>query len=216
MKRMIKSTESVLASSMSRIVEHLESDNIATLTSFITGNDERREENKKSLTNNENKKRNKELSKDLKSFGYSFIQVDGAYKQVGQSDPVKETSYFIICPKGYSLDSFTKDMINLAKKYEQESVIVWSYEDKKARMYETTDFKIYNNSITFNDFGINKAQDIAWTQFKNNWFSFEDISECEDIYTCTNVYEDNNDEFEPTTPVRRISSKRYKEFGEWY
>lgn len=156
--------------SMSRIYQHLKTDYVGCITSFITGNNPNRIVTNKARSHKENKKANKKLSADLQKLGYGFVRVTGYYQEEGSISPDKEESYFVICPKGISFENFAKSLVALARKYEQESIVVWN--TRQGWMLATDDFKEYKRVMTFNSFSIDKIREVAWTQFNNNWFMF--------------------------------------------
>ena len=203
----------LLEASLNRIRQHLETDNIATITSYITGDDSRRIVQKKRMSGNANRAQLKKLASDLKNLRYSFIRVDGEYKQAGQDEPVDEVSFFVICPEGVALETFTKDMINLAKRYEQESVIVWDYSEKVATLYGTDDFKTYHVWTRFRNFKLNDATAEVWTRFKGHWFTFTDSEN--ESYQPISVSETDIDYSNPVHPYR-LSHYRKEMFGKWY
>lgn len=214
--KVLEENEQLNESSINRILSHLQTNNIATITSYVTSDDDRRTVRKKKQSNNQNKKMNQKLAQDLKRLGYSFTRVDGEYTVRGYSEPFSEKSFFVICPDGYDLDQFTDDMKNLAKKYEQESVIVWSYVDHEAVLYGTDDFVRYVPWQKFNNFSM-KTMKIAWTKFKNHWFRFVndgDDENTDEHYILESEYFEN--EMGNDVPVYRISHYRQELFGKWY
>lgn len=77
----------------------------------------------------ENNIRKKSIVKDIKSLGYSYVPVFGGYKEDGQDRASLEKSFIVypynIQTKEYAdFDDFKRDMINLGKKYNQDSVLV--------------------------------------------------------------------------------------------
>lgn len=75
-----------------------------------------------------NRGRNSLIS-DLKRLGYSYVPVFCGYKEVGQEKASLEESfvvfpYDIATEKYDDFDNFKKNLINLGKKYEQESILV--------------------------------------------------------------------------------------------
>jgi hypothetical protein len=89
------------------------------------------------LTPAENKQRNKELENDIRKLGYGFIHIDGMWQECRQPNteykdcpedmkvPTQEKSYFI--------PNIPKDVIvNLGKKYQQDSVL-FADEETKAK-----------------------------------------------------------------------------------
>jgi hypothetical protein len=89
------------------------------------------------LTSAENKQRNKELENDIRKLGYGFIHIDGMWQECRQPNteykdcpedmkvPTQEKSYFI--------PNIPKDVIvNLGKKYQQDSVL-FADEETKAK-----------------------------------------------------------------------------------
>lgn len=207
----IDESQDLYESSMSRILSHLETNDVATITAFVTGDTEARPTTKKARSNNKNKAENKKLSKDLQKVGYSFTRVVGEYSQRDQDEPVSEISYFVICPKGYTNDMFTKDMINLARKYEQEAVVIWNHLEHEAVLYGTDDFVRYVPWETFDNFKIDDIESSVWTRHRSHKLTFTEDAE----YELMDVRDFESDQ-EATAPIYRISHIRKEMFGEWY
>lgn len=210
-------------SSMSRIRQHLEEDDIATITSFITEDNDRRINNKNRRSKKQNKKTNKELGEFLHYLKYSYVRVKGYYKEEEDErdsegnpivyPPVYEESFFVIKPAGRSLNAFVKDMTNFAKKYEQESVIIWNHETKEAAEYHTRDFQNYEVKRVYAGFSINTVQEIAWTQYKKDWFVFGE--EIDSDFVITEVEENFVNESD-RTKISSLMSRRKDLFGDAY
>ena len=172
MKRYIKSTEEIYASSMRRLLSHLDTENVATITAFITSEDERHPTKSKLQTAKQNRAANLDLSQDLNALHYGFSKVDGYYKEQNNNAPVLERSYFVVCPVNVAYENFRKTLIALARKYEQESVLIWSKDEQKAYLYGTTDDIHYTEWATFTTFNIDKAKEEVWSEFKSHHFVF--------------------------------------------
>ena len=201
---------------MSKVYEHLNDHDVAMITSFITSSNDDRIINKEYLSHNQNRKNNKDLAKAIRDLKYSFIRIVGYYSEGDNeegSEPVREESFFVINPEYRNYTVFTKDMVNLAKKFEQESVIVWNYNINTATCYETKDFKNYRATEGFKGFSIDKAREYAWTQFKKNWFEFgSDGIETYRIYNVSEYWKDPNDRMK----LVRLMFLREYYFGERY
>lgn len=180
MNNYIKSTEEIYASSMSRLLSHLDTENVATITAFVTSDDSRRSERPNKPSNKANKRANADLSNDLRGLKYGFTKVDGYYREEGLDEPILERSYYVICPKSIGYEKFAKSLIALARKYEQQSVLVWSYENQKATLYMTEDYSTYKAVETFNSFNVDGAKDEAWSEFRTHSISFSNVNE-EDV-----------------------------------
>ena len=126
----LNSTSDLYESSMSKVHEHLNDHDVAMITSFITSSNDDRIINKEYLSHNQNRKNNKNLAKAIRDLKYSFIRIVGYYSEGDNeegSEPVREESFFVINPEYRNYTVFAKDMVNLAKKFELESVIVWNH-----------------------------------------------------------------------------------------
>lgn len=156
----------ILGSSYSRILDHLDKHNVAMITAFRTST---------GRTAKENKMANADLSSDLQHLGYGFTKVDGYYDENRGTDgsvASKERSYYVICPSGISFENFKKTLIALAKKYQQQSVLIWSVEAQRATLYGTEDYHSYTEWDSFSDFNTDAAEAIAWTAFDGHELSF--------------------------------------------
>ena len=178
MKILIKcSSEPVMGSSYSRVLQHLETNNVAMITAFRTTT---------CRTAKANKVANADLSADLQRLGYGFTRVDGYYDEnCGRDGSVadKERSYYVICPRGISYENFEDSLIALAMKYQQQSVLVWSMDKQKATLWGTEDYEDYDLWETFSSFNTDQSEAIAWTAFKGHELSFSNkvIESCTDL-----------------------------------
>lgn len=173
----------ILGSSYSRIMQHLDKNNVAMITAFRTST---------GRTTKENKLANSELSSDLQRLGYGFTRVDGYYDEDRGKDgsvASKERTYYVICPDGISYDNFEKSLIALAKKYEQQSVLVWSVEAQKATLFGTDDYITYTVWDTYSDFDTDQAEAVAWTAFHGHELSFSNkVIESSTSWTVASKY----------------------------
>ena len=155
----------------------LSNKDLATITSFITNEDPNRPDAKTELSIEENRARNRRLMNDLREKDYGPRPVTGMY--VTQNTPAGsesgsdiEESYFVVRPDDISFEDFTNDMINLAKEYEQESVIVWNHIDKIAKMYRTQDYENYKVIDEFRAFAFDDIVQRARTAYGKHFFTF--------------------------------------------
>ena len=225
--KLIKLSEAMdlYESSMSRIYQHLEEDDIATITAFVTEDNDSRIDFKKSRNLKKNRGANRDLGKVLRSLGYSYIKLIGYYKEEGkkgedgkvvQLPPIREESFFVIKPAGREYKVFVEDMVNMANVFEQESVIVWNHETGVATMYATSDFENYKKALTFKGFKINKVREIAWTQFKKDWFAFgadEDNSTSEIAKVEDHIIKESANSH---TKLSSLALRKKMAFGKYY
>lgn len=147
---------------------------IGCITSFVTSNNSDRADRPTAQSHKKNKSANKQLSKALQSYGFGFSRVSGAYKEENSDSVASEETYFVICPKDMSFDDFTDTLLKLARKFEQESIVVWNGPEKKGYLLGTEDFRKYQTWAKFSSFSINKIRDVAWTEYKRHWFAFNE------------------------------------------
>lgn len=105
--------------SLSRVVSHIKNRTFCLITAF-----------RGHLTREENLKRNKELTIELKKLKFGFFQVNGKFVQSDHADGKKifaqEDSFFVIGPdlNDNSSEQFAKEMIKLGNKFDQQSIIL--------------------------------------------------------------------------------------------
>ena len=114
---------------MSRQVQHSKKRSTAVLTA-----------NRGDKSSKENKARNKELGKKVRSMGYGYKKVKGEYPETdsktGEKKTVSEPSIAVNAPKK-KFRKFKKQMKRLGKKYDQDAVITKKGKDK-ATLHPTT------------------------------------------------------------------------------
>ena len=115
-------------SSLSRLVQKGDKGG----TAFMSA--ERGDKSKK-----ENKARTKQLAKDIRGAGLPGpTKVEGQYKEAGQDEPNKESSYALSSGKK-GKKAFKKAVKKLGKKYDQDSVLIQKNKDTDAKLHPTTD-----------------------------------------------------------------------------
>ena len=114
---------------MARQVKHSKSRSTAVLTG-----------NRADKSSKENKSRNKELGKKIRSMGYGYKKVKGEYpekdEKTGKKKTVSEPSMAVNAPKK-KFKKFKKQMKRLGKEYNQDAVITKKGKDK-ATIHPTT------------------------------------------------------------------------------
>ena len=107
---------------MARQVKHSKSRSTAVLTA-----------NRGDKSGKENKARNKELGKKIRSMGYGYKKVKGEYpekdEKTGKKKTVSEPSMAVNAPKK-KFKKFKKQMKRLGKEYNQDAVITKKGKDK--------------------------------------------------------------------------------------
>ena len=107
---------------MARQVKHSKSRSTAVLTA-----------NRGDKSSKENKARNKELGKKIRSMGYGYKKVKGEYpekdEKTGKEKTVSEPSMAVNAPKK-KFKKFKKQMKRLGKEYNQDAVITKKGKDK--------------------------------------------------------------------------------------
>ena len=142
----------------------------------------------------ENNKRNKKLNSDINSLGYAYIPVYGGYKEEGQDVAQVEKS-FIVFPyqrrnnEQVDYETFLSNMMQLGKKYNQDSILVKypnddpqyfnlltnSWEGKKFKNATLNDAQqIYFTALKgWNDINLNKKNRTSW-QGKPQRFTYSE------------------------------------------
>jgi hypothetical protein len=159
--------------------KHLLTDNVAVITSFITSDSDDRPTKQKRKVKSQNKESNDALSRDLQRLAYGFNRVVGYYDENQQGNPTKEQSFFVICPKSVSYENFADTLIALARKYEQQSVVIWDCESQSAELWGTDDYVTYEKWNTYHSFNIDKITGDAWSKWKKYTIEFPSTKEIE-------------------------------------
>ncbi len=94
-------------SSLSRVLHHHSQTGFAILTAW-------RDE----YSNRENRIRNADLLADIRAAGAGAIRLLGSFKEN------REESFLVPKPEGVDFDDFSREMYNLGRKYDQDSVLV--------------------------------------------------------------------------------------------
>ena len=119
-----------------------------------------------------NNQRRKSLVSDLKELGYSYVPVFCGYKEEGQEEASLEKSlvvfpYDIATEKYDDFEKFKKNLINLGKKYEQESILV--KEDGKNPICILCDIgEPYEGDDGFSDANFDHADDEYFAALKKH------------------------------------------------
>lgn len=163
-------------SNLNRIMQHMQSKDIATITAFRTDSDV-------GFSKAHNRERNKKLESKLNAMGYKgFIKIVGYWNERPddvKSEPIAEESY-VVLNTGSNFIDFAYDMIMCCQDiegngFDQQAVMVWSHEDQKAYLYD----KDGNTLATFNNFNIDNVNQ-AWSQIKGHKLTFVEESINED------------------------------------
>lgn len=118
--------------SMSRLLQHANEGQLAFITGWRSTNSRK-----------QNSEANMSLSNDLKQAGLSFSKVKGGYIESTDPDgnelekPIAvEENTFAVYNNKYRPEDFKNLMVNLCKKYNQESVLITDavYEDEKGNL----------------------------------------------------------------------------------
>lgn len=160
--------------SMSRLISHLETNDVAFITSF-----------RHDLTKAENLRRNKQLALDIHNMGLGYIRVKGGYLEEPEADEAEaktviEDSYAIIHKpiNNKSQDDFFNEMLGLCGKYDQDSVLICllNRSDKPKASYNSEGNIVYGpfTKLTFKDV------EEFFTQLHGYKFKLESITESED------------------------------------
>ena len=167
--------QKIYATTISRIEQHARNGYVATITAFITSDDEGRPYTKSQRSHKANQASNKELGRSLQKLGYGYSRVVGywnesGYNSGGEAD--REETYYVICPKSLTFETFTQDMIDLASDFEQQAVVVWNGKENVGYLYGTDDYTNYVVWDEFHTFNVEGEINQAWSQYKDRAFTF--------------------------------------------
>ena len=121
MKRYIKSSESIYASSFNRAVSHMNKEQCGFITAFREYSSDGEK-----LSTNEKRRRNKQLEADIRASGLTFIKASGGFIENKDADDevrVSEDTFCVINNR-FAPRDFIKLMVSWCKKYEQDAVLV--------------------------------------------------------------------------------------------
>lgn len=169
-------------SGLSRILQKTEAHDCAILSAFRNNpkdmskcakgsvDDSGQKDNTKSL----NKRRNRDLKKDLERYDYGITAVDGAYiENYKEPDQVekKEESFFV---ENLNDDpDFVRNVQEMSEKYCQDSVLIIPQGGKAAYLYGTnkSDFPGYGEKVELGDLKMGKEAEFM-TRVNKRPFTF--------------------------------------------
>lgn len=167
--------QKIYATTISRIEQHARNGYVATITAFITSDNENRPYTRTQRSHKSNKSVNYELGRALQQLGYGYSRIVGywnesGYNSGGEAD--REETYYVICPKSLTFETFTQDMIDLASDFEQQAVVVWNGKENVGYLYGTDDYTNYVVWDEFHTFNVEGEINQAWSQYKDRAFTF--------------------------------------------
>lgn len=116
----------------------------------------------------ENLKRTKLLEQDLRDIGFGFRPVIGGFKEnfgTPEEKLVNELSFIVPKPKDVGEDKFLNIMLNLGKKYEQDSILVVLPTINNGNpVYLDTKTNIGKEEMDFNTYRFAGPEDIYFTK----------------------------------------------------
>lgn len=121
MKRYIKSSESIYASSFNRAISHMNREQCGFITAFREYDSEGNP-----LSINEKRRRNKQLEADIRASGLTFIKASGGFVENKGTDletRVSEDTFCVINNR-FPTEKFIALMVYWCRKYEQDSVLI--------------------------------------------------------------------------------------------
>ncbi len=125
---------------------------------------------------------------------------------------IKETAFFIVSP-GYPLHTlklFTKDMLNLYRKFGAASCLIRNNETPGARLYAADGDKTVMSGAKFDSFDIDEITEAAWTILRESLpYETPDAADEADAEMFIGLKEAIAD-------GRSIARRRFQTFHEWY
>lgn len=145
--------KAVNESSLSRIQQHIQEHDIATISAWRDKNEnclDKKDNTGKIFTREENNERNSELYSAILKRKYGITHIRGV-SQEGK-EIVKENSYLVVNLNDDS--EFINNIIKLGKYYCQDSVLLKEKDKNEAYLYGTNQFKIpgLDNTIRLGKF----------------------------------------------------------------
>ena len=121
MKRYIKSSEGIYASSFNRAVSHMNKEQCGFITAFREYSSDGEK-----LSTNDKRRRNKQLEADIRASGLTFIKASGGFiENKGTDDEVRVSEdTFCVINNRFAPRDFIKLMVSWCKKYEQDAVLI--------------------------------------------------------------------------------------------
>ena len=180
-------------SGLSRLATHMENHDCGTITAFRSKEGCAGPEDQ-SYTNQDNKKRNRQLQANLQSLGYGVTAVDGAYIEnfnTPDAKEVKEDVFFVVDLKDRG--RLESDLKVLGEQYDQDSILYIPRGGKGSVLIGTNKcenaYPGYGKKISFNDRKLGGKGEFM-TKVSGRPFIFE--SDLLEQVCPNNYYEDAN------------------------
>lgn len=178
MKKYIKSSEAVLATSFNRVLQHMNETECCFITAF-----------RSDYSTKENRRRNKKLYAEIKASGLSFIKANGGFvENLGKTDEKEVTEdTFCVINNQYTAEDFIKLACKWCGEFDQESVLITEpveYDERKhtgfsgqvhvvGRYYDRNG----NVDMEFNNVSMRTVEEY-FTNIANKAFVLSSISAC--------------------------------------
>ena len=129
--------------------------------------------NRGNVSSAENKAKNRELGKKVRSLGYGYKKVEGKYaekdEKTGETKTVREPSIVVNAPKK-KFRTFKKQMKRLGKEYNQDSII--TKKGKKDAILNPTARRAGTKGMKLGQVKPNRPNPYGETKVKNKSYSY--------------------------------------------
>lgn len=180
MVRLVRTNQSVMASSFSRVVDYMNNYDCMFITAF------RHEYSKK-----ENRRRNKELASDIHNSDLTYIKAFGGYIEsdpdTGDNRVTEDT--FCVVNNGYRTEDFIKLGVSWCKKYDQEAVLITTPTQDKSRNYALNVIGRYYDANGNIDMQFDHATVQDAEEYFTNICGKDFVLSSTDINVCATEYE---------------------------
>ena len=154
-----KESDEVLYYSLKRTIDWLNNRNCAIISAW-----------RSSYTRSEKDKRNRELQRTLREYGYGVIRVKGCYAEIGR--PIEKENSYLVFDLDDS-DGFIDNIYTQSEKYEQDCFLYKPKDEHVAYLIGTNDVYGKGKIDIAGIMRINSEKAENYTEVKSNRISFE-------------------------------------------
>lgn len=135
MKFKLSENTNLKESSLSRLNSYLDEYDVAFITAYKKGPLDPNFPGGPQWTRKMNQDNNHDLKLRLEARGYEMFRVHGSYYNHERNDIDKEISYVVINKNNKNFEDFKNDIIELGRRYKQESVMIFERGDPVGNFY---------------------------------------------------------------------------------